>query len=579
MLSSLVLLFPAIVQGPLLPNADFEQPVPEGFPPVGWTIDMGRAYGSVEPASVVRVDNDLRHGGKASVLLEADEATRLFRALRQDLPVKIGGLYKLKGWVRAQDVRKALVRATQEEQEGNCYLGILFYDWNNELIAETHQMPAIPQSDWQELSMYYVAPEKTRKVQVVAYLSMSGRFWIDDLEMSLDGGEDPPPVRELLKQGFEEENDLPQGWTREIGLRTGNSAKASIVGIDPTQGVAGSTRSLRMSGDEATGQWYGLSRRFPAASGDGIVLRAMAKAANLRKEALQHANFYIGLMFVGADGKQVGAPYNAHSGPGTYDWKQVEVRAVAPEGAVGVMAGIFCSMSGEAWIDDIAFTSQAGATPAYVGWEELRGQRVVMRFSPDHPERSRIEYYGTRLDTAFESAHKKLGLPYGAPITIYLYADKEQGRKLTGREIDFNNGQARVVHQMLDSQPGHEMTHVIATALGFPTSDLFNEGLAVYLDGSPTKELHAKAAKLKQEGKLVPIATLLQHFHSEPEVFVSAGSFTGFVLETYGPEKFRLLYTMPDVEKNASSVLPDGLAAAEKTWHAYLKQFEEKKAQ
>lgn len=579
MLLSLVLSLSAVLQGPSLPNLDFETQTPDGFPPIGWSIEMGRAYGSVEPAAVIRVDREIRHGGKASVLIEADETTRLFRAIRQDLPVKIGGLYKLKGWVRAHDVRKGLVRATQEEQEGNCYLGILFYDWNNEVIAETHQQPAMPDSDWQELSMYYVAPEKTRKAQLVAYLSMSGHFWVDDIELSLDGGQDPPPVNELLHQDFESENDLPQGWSRDIGLRTGNAQKMSVVGIDPNQGAPGSPRSLRMSGDATTGQWYGLSRRFPAVSGDGIVFSAMAKAENLRKEGVQQPNFYIGLMFIGSDGKQIGAPYNAHSGPGTYDWKQLEVRAVAPEGSVGVMAGIFCSMSGEAWIDRIEITSQAGATPAYQGWEDLKCQRVVMRFPPDHPDRSKLEYYGTRLDTAFETIHKKLGLQYGSPITVYIYADKDQGRKLTGREIDFNNAQARVVHQRLESLPGHEMTHVIATALGFPTSDLLNEGLAVYLDGSPTKELHAKAAKLQQEGKLVPVATMLQHFDSQPEVFVSAGSFTGFVLETYGPEKFRLLYTMQDLQQNAGNIVPGSLATIEKAWHAYLKQFEEKKAQ
>lgn len=555
-----------------LTNPDFEVASPTGELPAGWTLEVGATNDGQEPSSTVALDTQVAHGGKASVRFSGDQSTRGWYALKQEVPVRPEGLYTLKAFARADGVRRETVRGTTVQQFENCYVGIVFFDWSGEMIAETHLAPKLPKSDWEELSMYQVAPPQTRRVQVAIFLSMSGTLWVDDLEFSLEGGKEPPETKVLMKEGFETSDALPAEWGREVGARTGSGATVSLISIDPNEDAGGSPRALKFSGDASTDQWLGISRRFDCAPGDALRYRSLVKAKDVRKDGTQPQNFYTGLVFIGANGKLVGAKRYAHGSLGSFDWQPFEVTGVAPEGAVAVMAGIFLSMSGEVWFDRLELTSQPGATPAYAGWETLETDHVTVRSPPDHPEKGRLEHYGTRLDAAFETIHKRLGLAYGERLTVYIYTDNEQGRKLTSHELDFSNPQARVVHQRYESMPGHEMTHVIAFALGLPGSELLNEGLAVYCDGTPAKEVHRKAAQYLRAKTLPAVSSLVDHFHASPEITVAAGSFVGYAMETLGLDRFKHLYLLPNPGTNAESVAPGGLPGLEKAWHEFLKQ-------
>lgn len=553
-----------------LANPDFE--VANGNLPAGWVLEIGATNEGQAPTSTVALDTQVTHGGKSSVRLSGDQTTRAWYALKQDVPVRPEGLYRLKGFARADGVRREVVRGTESQQFDNSYVGIVFFDAGGEMIAETHLSPKVPKGDWEELSMYQIAPPLTRRVQVAIFLSKTGNLWVDDLEFSLEGGKEAPETKVLMKEGFEQSEELPMDWVREIGARTGNGPKTSLIAIDPAEDAGGSPRALKISGDASTNQWLGLSRRFDCAPGDALRYRSYVKAKNVRREAAQPQNFYTGLVFVGADGKLVGAKRYAYGGEGSFDWKLFEVFGVVPEGAVAAMAGVFLSMSGEVWIDRLELTSQSGATPTYAGWETLESDHVTLRFPSDHPEKGRIEHYGTRLDTAFETIHKRLGLAYGDRITMYVYTDSAQGLKLTSHELDFSSPQARVVHQRYESMPGHELTHVIAFTLGAAGSELFNEGLAVYFDGTPSKELHRKAAKYLHEKTLPTVSTLVEHYHATPETMVAAGSFVGYALETLGVDRLKHLYLLPKPGEAAESVVPGGLAGLEKAWLEFLKQ-------
>ncbi len=555
-----------------LANPDFEAPTAPGAPPTGWTMEMGAYNEGREPASTVVLDTQVTHGGKASLRLSGDQKTRLWYALKQELPVRPEGIYTLKGFARAEGVRREIVFGTKEQQFENCYVGIVFLDAKNELIAEAHLAPKLPKSDWEALSMYQIAPPETRRVQATIFLSMTGTLWVDDLEFTLEGGKEPPPVNVLMNEGFETRDQLPTEWTREVGARTGNGPKASQIVVDREENSGGSPRALKIVGDSTTDQWLGISRRFECVPGDALKYRCQVKAKNVRREGAQTQNFYTGLVFVGADNRLVGAKQYAHGGEGTFDWKPFEVAGVAPEGAVAVMAGVFLSMSGEVWIDQLELTSQAGSTPAYAGWKTLESDHVTVRYPDDHPEKGRIEYYGTQLDKSYEAIHRALGISDTGRVTMYIYKDSAEGRKLTSQELDFSNPQARVIHQRFESAPGHELTHVIAYTLGPAGSDLLNEGLATYLDGTPTKEIHRRAALYLSDKKLPALTELVQHYHSTPESMAAAGSFAGYAFETLGLDRFKHLYLMKQPDVNAGSVASGGLSALEKSWHEYLKQ-------
>jgi hypothetical protein len=555
-----------------LANPDFEAPATAAAPVPGWVLEMGAYHEGREPASTIALDTQVTHSGKASLRVSGDQKTRMWYAVKQEVPVRPEGIYSLKCFARAEGVRREIVFGTKEQQFENAYVGIVFLDAKNELVAEAHLNPKLPKSDWEELSMYQIAPPQTRRVQVTIFLSMTGTLWVDDLQFTLEGGKEPPPVRVLMKEGFETRDQLPAEWTREVGARTGAGPKQSQVTIDRDEDSGGSPRALKLAGDVTTEQWLGISRRFDCVPGDALQYRCQVKAKNVRREGAQTQNFYTGLVFIGADNRLVGAKQYAHGGEGTFDWKPLEVSGVAPEGAVAVMAGVFLSMSGEVWLDQLELTAQSGSTPAYLGWKTLETDHVTIRYPDDHPDKGRMEYYGTQLDNAYEAIHKALGLPDTGRVTTYVYKDSDEGRKITSQELDFSNPQARVIHQRFESAPGHELTHVIAYTMGPAGSDLMNEGLAISLDGTPTKEIHRRAAQYLSEKKLPALTELMTHYHSMPDTMAAAGSFAAYAFETLGLDRFKHLYFMKQPEVNAGNVVSGGLPSLEKSWHEYLKQ-------
>src|SRR6185295_11131323 len=116
-------------------------------------------------------------------------------------------------------------------------------------------------------------------------------------------------------------------------------------------------------------------------------------------------------------------------------------------GTTKVLAGIFLSMSGDAWFDDLVIEKRSGGTPAYADWLTLETAHLVLRYPKDHPRASGMKAFGEKLDRAFEDVVKSLGVDYTDRITAYLYRDDFQGKNLTGRDLDFANPEGRAIHQ------------------------------------------------------------------------------------------------------------------------------------
>jgi hypothetical protein len=279
----------------------------------------------------------------------------------------------------------------------------------------------------------------------------------------------------------------------------------------------------------------------------------------------------LSLCFLDKSGATVGVPRFGFPGDGTYDWKDVELSAAAPLDAASVRVGIFLSMSGKAWFDDLVLTVDAGAEPPYAKWQKKETKHLTLRYSPDPGVSAAIPELAKRLDAAYEEIRKSLGVAYDDRITMYFYKDNDEGKRLVGRELDFAEPDQRVVHQTVGSTPSHEMTHCIARAIGYAQTGLFGEGLAVWCNGAKPEETHRFAAKLLADKKLPSVASMLQDFGKQENGYPAAGSFCGFVIETYGIEKFKRLYVQTDPAAAAQDVLGSSLDEVEKNWLAKLK--------
>ena len=118
------------------------------------------------------------------------------------------------------------------------------------------------------------------------------------------------------------------------------------------------------------------------------------------------------------------------------------------------------------------------------------------------------------------------------------------------------------------------MTHVItAQAIGQPTEALLGEGIAVCLDHSG-RDHHAEAARLLEQGKLLPLTQILgdSWFKQEAAVaYTESGSFACFLLEKCGVERFQELYGSQDLQADLEQGCERHLPQLEQAWLVQLK--------
>lgn len=564
-------------QGNALANGSFEEKGSKHDPVPSWVLSIGARNGGNEPISEVELDRKVRHSGKGSLRFSASRKTFAFQIAAQEIEARPGGTYRVSGFARTKNVRHE-VNSKGITQFNNCYLAIFLFDDNGEIVARDIATPTRPYTDdWESLSLEVVAPDTVRRAEVKMFMSISGELWFDDLSVSIDGGRPIPSPAPVFRDDFEELTRLPPTWLVEEGARNGGEAPPSMIEVDRRKGFGKSKRSLHVAGSEETLLWQSANRYFAATPGDTFQLSAAVCAEQVRAEEnvlgiQQFSNFHLRIVFLDDGGQTLGAARFANPGFGSYDWKQVSVSGVAPEGATRGLVGVFLSVSGDAWVDDIELTRQPGGVPAYAGWQSLETENLIIRFPPDHPRAEDLKSYGAELEVALAHIAKVLRVQVDEPIRVFLYRDKVQGEALTGRPLAFAEPERRAVHQDATNTRGHELAHVVALQLGYAQSGLFGEGLAVWLDGTPTEVHHERAAALLASGDLPAMADLLSDFRGQAAGYPAAGSFCGWFLEVHGLEDLRALYPRKDLDSAATAAVGQDMAELETAWHAFLRQ-------
>lgn len=559
----------AAFQGSALVNGDFEAKAPAADEIAGWKVEIGARNGGIEPLSGLALDASVKRQGKQSLRLSGDSSTRAWRFVSQEVDVRPGARCRLRAFVKTDGVRQEKVDG-KIPQFLNCYVALFALDRAGQVVAKELRTPKQPRDDWRELSVELTVPETSRRVRAATFLSMSGTMWIDDVRLDASGGSAPPVAEAVFSEGFENADAVPSEWKEEMGARNGEGPTRTEISIDRNVGAPGSPRSLALRGDAGTIFWYALRRAFPAAAGDVVRLRAQARARDVHKEGIQFPNFHAHVFFRDAAGKDLAPARFAHPGTGTYEWKAVEVENTAPEGAAEAVVGVFLSMSGHVWLDRIEVTRERGGPPPMADWSTLETRHLTLRYPKDHPLAATMADYGKRLDETFEQICKRAAVKFEERITAYLYRDAAQGKAITGRDLAFAEPDGREFHQGPDNTLGHEMAHVILRKAGYAQVPLLGEGIAVYLDGAPASAHHGRAAALLAEGKLPSLQDLLGRFRDLSAGYPAAGSFCGFLVETYGIERFKRLYVAVDPAAAAKAALGATLAEADARWRATL---------
>lgn len=566
----------ALEGAPALVNGDFEAKAARDDPIPGWSVSLGARNGAESPLSEVALDRRVRRSGKQSLHFSVSGSTYGLQIVGQEVEARPGAIYTLTGFARTEGVHRE-VNGLGIQQHDNCYVALFLFDGNGELVGRELANPRRPSTQgWEPFALRAEASESVRRVEVKAFLTVSGELWVDDLTLTVEGGAELPAPAPVFHDDFEGEGLAP-AWLVEEGARNGGEEPISSVEVARLRGRGEHGHALHLAGDERTLLWRTVDRWFEVTPGDALALRASVRAEDVQQRANvlgipQFANWHGHLVFYDEGGEAVGAPRYVHPGTGSYGWKPVEVRATAPEGSVRGTAGFFLSMSGDVWIDDVTLERQPGGVPAYDGWQTYATERLVLRYPPDHPWASDLESHAERFEQALAAIETALEIEVREPITMFLYRDDTQGKALTGRPLAYAEAERRAVHQGPTNTPGHELVHVVALDMGYAQTGLFGEGLAVWLDGQPGAYHHARAAELLRAGTLPSLDALLDDFRAQEQGYPAAGSFVGWILETYGLDALRRLYPVRDLRAAFPQVVGKSVAELEEAWRAALEE-------
>ncbi len=209
----------------------------------------------------------------------------------------------------------------------------------------------------------------------------------------------------------------------------------------------------------------------------------------------------------------------------------------------------------------------------------INSEHVQLIFDQSIPENEMrwigllSEFYYCRIDTFLHLKSKRA-------VKIYVYADALQKKKIMGAgKTNFSkiwNDEIHINFEDAEAVLQHEMTHILANDFGrkyFGTGRVgFLEGVAVACDWNEQFFTpHEWAAALERRNELPDILSLIHpwgFFQSYSRLsYTVCGSFTRFLIDTYGVEKFKQVYTDADFE----SVYGKRMERLVDEWSAFLK--------
>jgi hypothetical protein len=169
----------------LLRNSSFESVVDNI--PEGWRILVFRGLPDEKPA-VAGVDDSLAADGKHSFYMHADEETRRFFMLSQEVEVHDVDRVRIRAAVRTLDVK----RNARQYPQAN--LALTFYDADRQRFESQRfadrRTPELngTSNGWIQVDQIVRVPANTRYIVVHCVLGKQGTIWFDDVSLEVPTG-------------------------------------------------------------------------------------------------------------------------------------------------------------------------------------------------------------------------------------------------------------------------------------------------------------------------------------------------------------------------------------------------------
>jgi hypothetical protein len=326
-------------------------------------------------------------------------------------------------------------------------------------------------------------------------------------------------VGALLDEHFDDPG--LHGWSLDVGASTGDG---------PTSDVRVEGGALRLSADATTRRFLSPVRTVDAA---GARLIRVSIRMHTEDVSAVRARFVNCDAFVRFDHGPVTAVTPVFTG--TVAWTAVRRVVRVPPGSRQMGIGVFLSMPGRAWFDDLRVESI----------EDEFIEQVSPHFRFEHLPGDAIAPALLRAnDESWDRAAVFFGWSPEQPIVYWKYPNRDVLEEYTG--VADNGIVIRgEIHTIWPAEP-HELAHVFAARWGSPPA-LLGEGVGVYFSGQwQGKSISDAAREVVRSGAWVNPAELLDTvaFRAEPDLvsYAIAGAFVQWIDRARGRGVLRELY-------------------------------------
>lgn len=206
-------------------------------------------------------------------------------------------------------------------------------------------------------------------------------------------------------------------------------------------------------------------------------------------------------------------------------------------------------------------------------------ENFIIYYDPDSPPVRRIDLIAGDHEWRYRELSAFLGVDSGEKIRSYIYPDEDTRKRVVGAgDTTIANPIHKEIHLVYDSFPQpvlkHELTHVMAGDFGTKTLHMspkvgLLEGLAVAADWSgDVYDPHQWSKALIENGMAPGIADIagFGFWYAPPsQSYTLMGSFSRYLIDTYGIEKFKTVYRTGDFTLYGKS-----LSELEADWKKFL---------
>jgi hypothetical protein len=186
---------------------------------------------------------------------------------------------------------------------------------------------------------------------------------------------------------------------------------------------------------------------------------------------------------------------------------------------------------------------------------------LILHYTPSGPWSKEIDLVAEDAEFRWSQLARTFGVAPDGKITAFLFDNPQEKRRWMGAShTQVAKPWRREIYLQYESWPHpaekHELAHVFAGEFGDPIFHVarhglvFNvgliEGAAVAADDRPERvSLDQQVKIMRRDGREPPLADLFGYGflrYAPAQSYTTAGSFSRFLLEKYGADRFRALY-------------------------------------